>query len=88
MPIAAIGNGKATQMLNETASDGSRRTASAIGIIVWFRASAIADWPPATNGSHHGHCAAKSVWRSHRCRDQKKNERSRTKKMREVVKSP
>jgi hypothetical protein len=49
-----------------------------IGITIWFRASAIADCPAATYASHHGACPERMVWRSHRWRDQKKNERSRT----------
>src|SRR5262245_32620179 len=78
MPAAAIGSGSATQRLNDTTSEGTSRIASVIGITIWLSASAMADCPAATYGSHHGACPDRIVCRSHRCRDQKKNDRSRT----------
>ena len=78
VPSAAIGSGRAIQRLNDTTSDGRSRIASVTGSTIWFSASAIADCPAATYGSHQGACPEKIVWRSHRWRDQKKNERSRT----------
>src|SRR5215471_13432531 len=87
-PAAAIGSGSATQRLNEITSDGSSLTASVSGISSWFSASEIADCPAATYGSHQGACPLNRVCRSQRWRDQKKNDRSRTKNTREVVKTP
>src|SRR3954451_3148448 len=66
IPSAATGSGNATHKLNDTTSEGSSRIASVIGITNSLSASAIADWPLATNGSHQGHCPLKIVCRSQR----------------------
>src|ERR1700687_1126094 len=53
-PSAASGNGVATQRLNPTTSLPINRTASAGSRNSWCSASATADCPAPTYGSHNG----------------------------------